>query len=118
MRPYFHSDAVIRWHCTNEQFSLEDYIQANCLYPGAWQGEVERIEQNGEQIITVTHVWDAAGSMSCHAVSFMRMKAGRIAALDEFWSADGPAPAWRQAMGVSRPICREHPAEEDKNESL
>ena len=31
---YFTEDALIRWHCTNEQFSVQEYIKVNCDYPG------------------------------------------------------------------------------------
>lgn len=41
---YFDNDAVIRWHCTNEIFTVDEYIKANCDYPGKWCGKIERIE--------------------------------------------------------------------------
>ncbi|MFR3115553.1 MAG: hypothetical protein ACLTM5_06500 [Dialister sp.] len=28
-----HEKAVIKWHCTNEFFTLNEYIKANCEYP-------------------------------------------------------------------------------------
>mgnify|MGYP000689076513 CR=1 FL=1 len=31
---YFQRNAVIKWHCTNELFTLDEYIKANCEYPG------------------------------------------------------------------------------------
>ena len=37
--------AVIRWHCTNEKFSAQKYIDVNCNYPGDWDGAIERIEE-------------------------------------------------------------------------
>ncbi|EIK81944.1 hypothetical protein CGSMWGv1400E_01445 [Gardnerella vaginalis 1400E] len=37
--------AVIRWHCTNEKFSAQEYIDVNCNYPGDWDGAIERIEE-------------------------------------------------------------------------
>ena len=36
LRKYFQKNAVIKWHCTNEFFTLEEYIKANCEYPGNW----------------------------------------------------------------------------------
>ena len=42
IRTYFHPKAYVNWHCTNEHFSVEEFIQANCEYPGEWGGEVER----------------------------------------------------------------------------
>ena len=44
LKLYFHEDALINWHNTNESFTLEEYIVANCQYPGQWCGQVERIE--------------------------------------------------------------------------
>ena len=34
IRKYFHEDAYVNWHCTNEHFNLDEYIIANCEYPG------------------------------------------------------------------------------------
>ena len=42
LKRWFREDAVIRWHCTNEQFTVSEYIQANCEYPGRWEGNIER----------------------------------------------------------------------------
>lgn len=57
IRAHFHPDAVICWHCTNERFSVEEFIRANCEYPGDWGGEIERIEHAGELLITVVRVY-------------------------------------------------------------
>lgn len=34
IRKYFHKDAYVNWHCTNEHFTIDEYIIANCEYPG------------------------------------------------------------------------------------
>lgn len=57
IRKYFHNDACIKWHCTNEQFNLNEFIIANCEYPGDWNGKVERVECMGNLIITAVHVF-------------------------------------------------------------
>lgn len=44
LRTFFHKNAYVNWHCSNEHFTVEEYIQANCEYPGEWCGEIERIE--------------------------------------------------------------------------
>lgn len=36
LQTYFCKDAVIRWHCTNEKFSVQEYIKVNCDYPSEW----------------------------------------------------------------------------------
>ena len=37
---FFTEDAVIRWHCSGEQFTVAEYVRANCEYPGRWAGEM------------------------------------------------------------------------------
>ena len=101
---YFCEDAVIRWHCTNEQFSVAEFVRANCDYPGEWEGTLERAEESGDLIISVVKVFPMDLSASFHAVSFFAMKEGRIRTLDEYWADDGDAPSWRKRMGIGRPI--------------
>ncbi|MGN0026559.1 MAG: nuclear transport factor 2 family protein, partial [Clostridium sp.] len=71
LRKYFCEDAIIRWHCTNESFNVDEYIIANCEYPGTWSGEVERFIQVGNTIITVTRVFSE--DISCHVTSFFTL---------------------------------------------
>ncbi len=107
IRTYFHPDAVICWHCSNERFTVEEFIRANCEYPGSWDGEMERMEQTENRIITVTNVYPTDRSLSFHVTSFFHLVNDKIITLDEYWAADAPAPAWRQEMHIGRPI-REH----------
>ena len=37
IRKYFQNDAYINWHCTNERFNVDEFIIANCEYPGDWR---------------------------------------------------------------------------------
>ena len=102
LREYFTQNACIRWHNTDEQFTAEEFIRANCDYPGDWQGEVERIVASGDTLITVTHVWSK--DISTHAVSFFALKGEQIETLDEYWGEDGAPPQWRLEMRLGRPI--------------
>lgn len=104
LRGYFHDDAVIRWHCSNELFTLSEYIRANCEYPGEWDGEIERIEETADTIITVVKVYPSDKSDSFHVVSFLKMENGLILEMDEYWADDGEAPKWRRNMNIGRPI--------------
>jgi len=105
LRAYFSSDAVVRWHCTNEQFTTEGFIRANCDYPGSWSGAVERVEPIPGGLCTAAHVW--SDELSCHAVSFFHLNEdGLIVSLDEYWGDDGAAPEWRQKMALSHPISK------------
>ena len=102
LRACFHPDACVYWHCTNEQFTREEFIRVNCEYPGRWKSEIERMEHRGTLIITVTRVWSE--SCSFHAVSFFEINDGFIRRLDEYWGDDGDAPAWRRALQIGKPI--------------
>lgn len=104
IRTYFWEDAYINWHCTNERFTLEEYLRANCDYPGEWDGEVERVETVGNTIITVTHVFPTDKSASFHVVSLLAVEDGKIRAMDEYWADDGDAPQWRREMGIGTPF--------------
>lgn len=95
IRKYFHEDAYVNWHCTNEHFNVDEFICANCEYPGDWDGEVERIEQTEDLTITVTHVYPTDQSLSFHVTSFIRIKEDKICSVDEYWAEDGSAPQWR-----------------------
>ena len=105
LREFFCEDAVIRWHNTNEQFTREEFIRANCEYPGEWAGSLERAEPlPGGGLVTAAHVYAPQSGLSFHVVSFLRLAGDQIAQLDEYWGDDGPPPQWRQAKGLGRPI--------------
>ena len=104
MRAFFHPDAYVNWHNSNEHFTVEEFIRANCEYPGVWDGAIERIEQAGDLFITATHVYSRDGALSFHVTSFIRVENGKIRGIDEYWGDDGPAPAWRLEKHIGTPI--------------
>lgn len=104
MKAFFHEDAYVNWHNTNERFTRDEFIRANCEYPGSWSGEIERIETLANLIITAVHVYSREGDISCHVTSFIKIKAGKIASIDEYWGDDAPAPQWRADMHIGTPI--------------
>lgn len=104
IREYFHPDAWVNWHNTNEHFTVEEFIRANCEYPGQWEGEVEQAAVTDGQIITAAHVHSADETQSFHAVSFIRLTDGKIASIEEYWSDDGEAPRWRQEKHIGTKI--------------
>ena len=69
IRTYFIEDAYVNWHCTNENFTVEEFIRVNCEYPGVWEGEVVRVEEAGNLLITVAHVHSIDQSLSFHVTS-------------------------------------------------
>ena len=104
IREYFRPDAWVNWHNTNEHFTVEEFIRANCEYPGEWAGEVEQIITTDTHIITATHVYSKDGDQSFHATSFIRVVEGKIASIEEYWGDDGPAPFWRQEKQIGTKI--------------
>lgn len=101
---FFREDAWVNWHNTNEHFTVSEFIRANCDYPGQWDGEVERIVELEDQIITAVHVYPKDRSLSFHVVSFLRVRDGKIRSIDEYWGDDGQPPKWRQDLHIGRPI--------------
>ncbi len=104
MKTYFKEDAYIRWHNTNEHFTVEEFIRANCEYPGDWDGKIERVEETVNVTVVVAHVWTRDNAMSFHVVSFMKIEGEKIAAIDEYWGDDGEAPQWRQDKKIGTKI--------------
>lgn len=107
MAAFFEEEAFVSWHCTNERFTVSEYIKANCEYPGEWDGVVERIEIVNDKIITVVHVFTADRELSFHVVSFMKIRGHKIASLDEYWGTDESAPQWRLDKRIGTVIRRE-----------
>ena len=101
---YFHKDAVIRWHCSNELFTVSEYIKANCEYPGEWEGKIERIEKTENMIITAVRVYSVNKSSSFHVVSFIKTENNLITEMDEYWADDTEVPEWRRDMNIGRKI--------------
>lgn len=104
IRSYFHKDAYINWHCTNERFNVDEFIIANCEYPGEWDGEVERVENIHDITITVTHVYPKDRTLSFHVTSFFKIGDDKIHTLDEYWADDGTAPQWRLEKHIGQKI--------------
>ena len=95
LKKYFREDAYINWHCTNECFTAEEFIIANCEYPGEWDGEIERVEVLNDLYITVVRVFPRDRSASYHVTSFAKVLDGKILSMDEYWADDGVPPQWR-----------------------
>lgn len=104
LKGYFCENAYVNWHNTNEHFTAEEFIRANCEYPGKWAGEIERKEVMVDLIITAAHVYSRDRALSFHVTSFIRVSGGKIAAIDEYWGDDGEPPEWRIAKQIGTPI--------------
>lgn len=104
LETFFHKDAHINWHCSNERFTVEEYIQANCEYPGEWRGEIERLETIDDLTVLVGHILSNDDDSSFHVVSFIKTRDGKIASMDEYYGDDGLPPRWRIEKGIGSPI--------------
>jgi len=104
IRKYFKEDAYVNWHCTNEHFTVDEFIIANCEYPGSWDGIVERVERIKDLIITVTLVYPKDKSASFHVTSFIKTENDKIVSMDEYWADDGSAPQWRLDKHIGKAI--------------
>lgn len=104
MRSFFHPDARINWHNTNESFTAEEFIRVNCDYPGSWAGEIEKTVTTDNQIITAVHVHTRDSRAHFHVTSFLTIQDGQIRSMDEYWGEDGSVPQWRRELGIGRPI--------------
>ena len=107
MSSYFHKDAYINWHNTNEHFTVSEFIKANCEYPGKWDGEIERIVEKENLIITVVHVFSIDKKSSFHVTSFIQVRDEKIESIDEYWGDDGAPPEWRLEKRIGTPIREE-----------
>ena len=104
IRSYFAPTAFVNWHNSNEHFTVDEFIRANCEYPGDWTGQIEKEIHAGDTIITAIHVATKDGKLSFHVTSFIQVKDGKIVAVNEYWGDDGEAPQWRQDMNIGRKI--------------
>ena len=96
IRNFFRKDAYVNWHCSNEHFTVDEFIIANCEYPGDWDGNVERVEVIGDLSITVTKVYPKQDrSVNFNVVSFIRTENDKIVSMDEYCADDGNPPQWR-----------------------
>lgn len=99
---YFTSDARVHWHNTSEHFTVEEFIYANCAYPGNWRGEIEKCIYHENLIITVVHVFDTVHEASFHVTSFIYLSGSQIQKIDEYWGDDGDPPSWRKKLNIGQ----------------
>lgn len=104
MAGFFHPEAWVNWHCTNEHFTAAAFIQANCAYPGDWDGEILEQIETADVTITITHVYPRDRSGDFYVTSLFRIAEDKIRSLEEYWADAGAPPRWRQAMQLTTPI--------------
>lgn len=101
---YFKENASIYWYNTNEKFTVNEFIQANCRYPGEWEGSIERFVEKENLVITVVKVKQKNADCTFHVTSFFEFKGSKIERVDEYWGVDGSAPKWRLDLEIGSKI--------------
>lgn len=91
---YFDERALIEWPNTEERFSPAQFAHINAVYPGTWHCDVEKVLQMGDLWITVVRIYNK--ELSLRAVSFLRVRDGKIIKLEEYFSEDVEVPYWRK----------------------
>ena len=102
LQEYFSENAVVRWMCTGEEFTAQEYIKVNCMYPNSWDGEIERIVTVDDSVIIAARVFAKEGTESFHVVSFIKLRDGLISEMDEYWAEDGDVPQWRADLKIGK----------------
>ena len=102
----FTPDAAIAFPNTQEIFvSVAKFIEFNNDYPGSWSAEIQDIFQSGNQIITITKVWEKSEPISFFVTSLFQCNNNRISSMVEYWSENSSPPEWRKTRGYTRTTC-------------
>ena len=104
MRKFFHKTATIKWHNTNEKFTLDEYIKVNCEYPDEWESKIEKYEKVGNLVILVALISSKTKNISFYVTSFLKILDDKIIELDEYWGDNGVPPKWRIDMNIGSKI--------------
>ena len=98
LRTWFWPDARIIWPCTDEVFTVEEFLTANCDYPGNWKGQLINAIPTPMGAVTEVRIVSVDSSYSCHAASIFTLYEDKILSLTEYFADDGPPPAWRTKL--------------------
>ncbi len=104
MRKFLDKDLRVRWHNTNEEFTLEEYIKVNCLYPGNWLSEVKTVIPTNEGWVAITKIYSEDKKVEVYQISIVKIKDNKILELDEYYSENGIPPQWRMDMSIGNKI--------------
>jgi limonene-1,2-epoxide hydrolase len=97
---------TLEWPQSGERIvGAANFMALNAHYPaaGRWQFTIDRLVVAGDSAVTDVGVTD--GAATARAITFTRVRAGRIVAQDfgelsravEYWPEPFAAPAWRAA---------------------
>ncbi|MDQ0086706.1 hypothetical protein J2T12_000100 [Paenibacillus anaericanus] len=101
---YFCEDAIINWNNSNESFNVEEFVRANCEYPGDWAITIERLEALDNLVVSVVKVELNNSVISFRATSFFEFMEDRIVLLNEYWGDNTKPPQWRIDKKIGKAI--------------
>jgi len=105
IKGYFANGAIICWHDSNEQFTLDEFIRANCEYPSTWNCEIERIEKFAKGFVIAAQLDHPEDGFYIKYVSFVELDGDeKVERLDEYFVTIEEIPQWRKDMKVGKPI--------------
>ena len=105
IKSYFASDAIICWHDSNEQLTLEEFVIANREYPSSWTCNIERIEKLEKGFAIAAQLDHLEDGFFIKYVSFINLNDNnKVQRLDEWFVALEEIPQWRKDMNIGRPI--------------
>ena len=92
-------DFTLEWPQSNERIrGAKRFVQMNVEYPahGSWRFTIHRLFGDAVDVVSDVSIGD--GVQSARALSFFRVRDGRIARLVEFWPEPYAAPEHRRHL--------------------
>jgi ketosteroid isomerase-like protein len=99
---------VLDWPQSGERIrGAANFVAINASYPaaGRWRFTIERLVVEGEVAVTDVVVSDSA--VTARALTFTKVRDGRIASQIEYWPDPFEAPTWRAAWVEREPVTGE-----------
>lgn len=98
-REVLHEDFVCEWPQSRERIrGVDNFIRVNQHYPGRWRIYILKIVAAGDEVVTEVEVELTAENGAVRqdrAVSFFKLRDGKIVYLREYWPEPFAAPDWR-----------------------
>ena len=93
---FLHDDYVLEWPQSGERIrGRANFVSVNERYPahGRWEFTIQHILAEGNEVVSDVSVTD--GVFTGRAITFSRVRAGRILHQTEFWPDPFEPAAWR-----------------------
>lgn len=99
VREVLHADFVCEWPQSRERIrGPENYIAINQHYPGTWRIYVLKVVAGEDEVVSEVEVEltsDNGAVRQDRAVSFFKLREGKIVYMREYWPEPFAAPDWR-----------------------